>query len=1079
MNSATNDSTTEGRLLARLQAARTSRTTPAGGRLRRAPLSFAQRRLWFLDQLDQEGVDYVLPVAYRLRGQLDVHALERAFCALVRRHHTLRTRFAVGADGEPVQIIEDPWPVRVEVVDLCDESGDADRQARVRALAARQAGTPFTLTSARLLRVTLVRTADDEHVLLLALHHIVCDGWSIEVLIRDLCALYAVESGAPSPPALPELPLQYADFTVDQQERLTGESLERQLRYWRENLVGLEPLELPKDRPRPAVRSGAGGEVRFAVPADVAVALRELALRHEVSLFMVGLAAFQTVLARWSGQSEVTVGSPIAGRNRAEIENLVGFFVNDLVLRTDLDGDPTLTELLERVRTTCLGAYAHQDLPFERLVEELAPDRDLSRNPLFQVVFMLQTASEQEHWSLPGLQVEPVTLEGARSKFDLSCAVAESDDGGLTGELFYSTELFEPATARRLADHLVLALRAMAQDAQQRIGTLDLLSAEDRDLILGPYNDTTRPYRDDVAVHRLVEEQAARTPDAVAVTDGTTHLTYRQLDEGATRLAALLYAHGVRLQDRVALCLDRGLDTVVAVLGVCKAGGVYVPMDPDYPDERLAFMLRDTDACLVLTQERHRARLTRLSDMPALLIDQAGAQDAGEVPVIDVGPDHLAYILYTSGSTGEPKGVMIEHRSICRLVDSASLAEVSASDVVGQTSNFCFDVYTHECWSALTRGATLAVVAKEALVDSARLADTVRSLGITTLWLTSALFNRHLTERPDMLAGLKTVLYGGEAVERSVADAVIAGPWAPGRLANCYGPTEATVCAVRHTVEATDEHRPTMPIGRPLDNTEVYVMDPTGRLSPVGVPGELWIAGPGVARGYWNRPALTEQRFVRHPFSTASGARAYRTGDLVRWLPGGRLEFLGRVDDQVKLRGQRIEPGEIESVVAADEQVVSAVVVLRAVGPEQHLIAYYVPTPESTRTGQELRERCRRSLPSYMVPTWFVALESLPLTPNGKVDRRRLPIPEATETDGYAPPRDDVEQVMADVWRHVLGVQRVGIHDNFFDLGGQSLQIVRITNRLREQGIELTIRQVMQHQTIARLSEAADRTSPE
>ncbi|MEU2309391.1 non-ribosomal peptide synthetase [Streptomyces misionensis] len=1079
MTSSMNDSTVEARLLARMQTMRTRRTESEGGQLRQAPLSFAQRRLWFLDQLDQEGVDYVLPVAYRLRGQLDVRALEQAFSSLVRRHHSLRTRFAVGADGEPFQIVEDPWPVRVEVVDLRDEPSNADRWARVRVLADRQAGTPFALTSERLMRVTLARTADQEHILLLALHHIVSDGWSMEVLIRDLCVLYATELGAFSTLALPELPLQYADFAVDQMEHLTGESLERQLRYWRENLVGLEPLELPKDRPRPAVRSGVGGEVRFAIPADVAGALRKLASRHEVSLFMVGLAAFQIVLAHWSGQSEVTVGSPIAGRNRAEIENLVGFFVNDLVLRTNLDGNPTVAKLLERVRTTCLGAYAHQDLPFERLVEELAPDRDLSRNPIFQVTFMMQTESEQEHWSLPGLEVEPVSLEGARSKFDLSCALAERDDGGLTGELVYSAELFEPETARRLADHLVLALRSMAEDAQQQIGTLDLLSAEDRDLILGEYNDTTMPYRDDAAVHRLVEEQAAKTPDAVAVTDGTTRLTYRQLDECANRLAALLYAHGVHLQDRVAVCADRGVDTVVALLGICKAGGIYVPMDPDYPDERLAFMLQDTDACLVLTQERHQVRLSQLCDIPALLINDAGADITGEVPVLDVGPDHLAYILYTSGSTGEPKGVMIEHRSICRLVDSSSLAEVTAADVVGQTSNFCFDVYTHECWSALTSGATLAVVPKEALADSARLADVVRRFKITTLWLTSALFNRHLTERPDMLAGLKTVLYGGEAVDRSVADAVMASPWAPDRLANCYGPTEATVCAVCHTVETTDEPRPTMPIGRPIDNTEVYVMDPAGQLSPIGVPGELWIAGPAVGRGYWNRPDLTAQCFVRHPFSEAPQARAYRTGDLVRWLPNGCLEFLGRLDDQVKLRGQRIELGEIESVVTADEEMASAVVVLRAVGSEQHLIAYYVAVPGSTRTGQELRDRCRRSLPSYMVPTWFVALESLPLTSNGKLDRRRLPTPETTETDSYVPPRNEVEQVMADVWCQVLGVERVGIHDNFFDLGGHSLQIMRITNRLRESGIEITARHVMQHQTVAGMAEVIDRTSHE
>ncbi|MEV0981876.1 amino acid adenylation domain-containing protein [Streptomyces sp. NPDC049915] len=1079
MNPATNDNTVEDRLIARMRAVRADTAAAAGGGLRQAPLSFAQRRLWFLDQLDQEGVDYILPVAYRLRGTLDVRALEQALSALVRRHHTLRTRFASSPDGEPVQIVEDPWPVRIDTADL-RQVPDTERDAQVQALAARQADTPFTLTSGQLMRVALARTADEEHILLLALHHIVSDGWSVEVLLRDLGALYAVASGMPSAAALPELPMQYADFAVDQLQRLTGPVLERQLGYWRENLDGLEPLELPRDRPRPEIRSGAGGEVRFSVPAEVTAALRELASRHDVSLFMVGLAAFQVVLARWSGQSEVTVGSPIAGRNRAEIENLIGFFVNALVLRTDLSGNPTVAELLERVRTTCLGAYAHQDLPFERLVEELAPERDLSRNPLFQVVFMLETSSEHEQWPLPDFRVKPFTLDGARSKFDFSCALTETVDGAFSGELVYSAELFEPATARRMADHLVLALRAMAADSGQRIGELDLLSPQDRDLVLGAFTDTRVPYRDDVPVHRLVEERAARTPEAVAVMDGTARLTYEQLDERADRLAALLYTRGVRLQDRVAVCAERGLDTVVALLGICKAGGVYVPMDPDYPDERLAFMLRDTDASLLLTHERHRARLEQLGGVPAVLLDSADREcDAGEVPASEVGPDDLAYILYTSGSTGEPKGVMIEHRSICRLVDSTAFAEVTTADVVGQTSNFCFDVYTYECWGALTSGATLAVVPKDALVDSGRLADTVRALGITTLWLTAPLFNRHLTERPDLLDGLKTVLYGGEAVERSVADAVMSGPWAPGRLVNCYGPTETTVYAVCHAVRASEEPRPTMPIGRPIDNTEAYVMDRTGRLTPVGLPGELWIAGPAVGRGYWNRPELTARRFVRHPFSDDPEARAYRTGDLVRWLPDGRLEFLGRLDDQVKLRGLRIELGEIESVVVAHEEVASAVVVLRTVGGEPHLVAYVVPVSDSNGTGPKLREHCRRSLPSYMVPTWFVTLESVPLTPNGKVDRRRLPPPEAAEADDYTPPRDDVERVMADVWCQVLGVERVGIHDNFFDLGGHSLQVVRITNRLHEAGIDVTSRHVMAHQTIARLAEAIDRKPAE
>lgn len=981
----------EARLFAHMRSRQADPGIPTGGSLTEAPLSFAQRRLWFIDQLEPGSVDYLLPMACRIRGALDSRALEASLSRLVERHHTLRTRFARDGAGEPVQIIEEPWPVQMAVVDLRGQSDPGRREASVRSLTEAELNTPFDLTAGRPIRVALACLPGDEYRLLLVVPHIVCDGWSAEVLVRDLCALYTHEAGLAAAAAVPALAIQYADFAVQQRQRLTGEVLDRQLSYWRERLAAVRPLELPEDRLRSQTRSCPGDAVTFTVAPDVTGALRRVAANHGASLFMVCLAAFQAVLARWSGQDDVVVGSPIAGRNRAEVEDLVGFFVNTLVLRADLGGDPTFGELIDQVKGTALGGYAHQELPFERLVEELAPERDITRNPLLQVVFQLETASEKEPWSVPGLSVQAVTVSTrVRSKFDLSCVLTERDGGHLAGELEFATDVFEPATARQLARHLSLVLKAMAVDSRQRIAAVDLLSDEERRLILPRPGDDGAPHQDAVLVHHLVEERIARTPGAIAVVDGSTQYTYRELGERAERLCWYLRSRGIRHQDRVAVYGERDAAIMVALLGISKAGAVYVPLDLQWPGERLASVLRDADVALALAHEPLLPRLEQLSTVSVLALADdwpAVALPTGDEPAPRVRPDDLACILYEPA--GDAAGVMIEHRSISRMAGGGTAAQLDATDVVGLGSGLCSWTFTFEYWGTLAAGATLAIVPAKTLADSALLADILRVHGVTHLGLPAALFSRHLTERPDLVAGLQTMLYGSEAAEPSVVHAVLTAPRPPRRLLSCYGRAETTAFATCHAVEAAQARRPTVPIGRPVRDAEAFVLDAGGRLSPIGVPGELWIAGDMMARGYWNRPELTEQRFARHPFSDDQDTRAYRTGELARWLPGGCLEF-------VRLGGR----------VASRQQ-------------------------------------------------------------------RPVSAPDAEGTS----PRNALEQAIADVWREVLAVERVGIHDNFFDLGGHSLQIVRIVNRLEERDIAITIRQVMREQSVARIAESITASS--
>ncbi|MFB7355013.1 non-ribosomal peptide synthetase [Streptomyces gardneri] len=1039
------------------------------------PLSFAQRRLWFLDRLEPGSAEYVIPFGFEVEGVLDPAALESAFSALVARHEVLRTGFVTGADGEPVQVVGEPWQVRSELIDLRHVADEAEREREARTALETEACRSFDLTSGRLLRVTVVRLADERHLLMVAIHHIVADGWSVSVLTDELRELYtaAREDRAP---ILGELPVQYGDFSLWQHQWLTPERAERQLGYWRENLAGVEPLELPTDRPRPPVRSGAGDALTFRVPAATAEGLRKLASGQNASLFMAGLAAFQVLLSRWSRQDDIAVGTPIAGRNRAEVEDLVGFFVNTLVMRSDLTANPSFTDLLGQVRETALGAYGHQDLPFERIVEALAPERDLSRTALFQVMFELResTLGTTDFVTDGARWTSDETVISEAAKFDLSLTLTPAGDGGFAGELVYSTELFDRTTVERLAGHYTNLLAAAAADPARPVGELGLLGAPERERLLGTFNDTAVPYEDDVTVHELFARQAARTPEAVAITCEGARLTYGELNARANRLAHHLIDLGIKAEDLVTVCVDRGPELIVALLGVMKAGAAYVPLDPEYPAARLEFMLSDTRAPLVVTQAHLADRLPEAA--ARVLLDTNGPTIAARPatdPAQRSGPDDLAYIIYTSGSTGTPKGVMIQHRSMSnRLQEMRSRYGITDADRVLQFASVTFDAAAEQIFPTLISGGRLVMRGMEKW-SPASLLHTVESEGVTVGELTPALWEQvvpHLGNGRSLGPGFRLLVLGGEQVPAAAVKEWFQYTSVP--IYNTYGPTETTITA---TSSLITRPRGVILIGSPIANTEALVMDRFGGPAPIGVPGELWIGGAGVARGYWNRPELTGEVFVPHPFSEEPGARVYRTGDLVRWLPDGNLEFLGRIDHQVKLRGLRIELGEIESALSGHEDVAAAVVIVREDSPgDKRLVGYCVPAAGREPSVAALRARLRESLPDYMVPNWFVLLDALPLTPNGKVDRKALPEPEGDrpETDdAYVAPRTEVERIIAGIWSEVLGIDRIGVHDNFFHLGGHSLLATRVINQIDLlTGLEVSLRKFFLAPTVADVS---------
>ena len=1051
----------------------------ASGIARRAgsgpvPLSFAQQRLWFLEQLYPGTPLHNISRALRLTGALDTEVLRRTLDAIAARHEALRTTI-VTMNGTPMQVVAAASRVPLVLTDLRGWA-EPEREAEARRLILEEARRPFDLTRGPLFRGMLLRLGAEEHLLLLAMHHIVSDGWSMGILSRELTAFYeALTTGAPT--GLPDLPIQYADYAVWQRERLQGERLERELVYWREQLQGAPPvIELPTDRPRPPVQSSRGAKQGILLPPGVTGQLRALSQREGVTLFTTVLAAFQTLLSRYTGQDDIVVGSPIAGRTRTETEGLIGFFVNTLALRTDLSGDPTFRELIRRVREVTLGAYAHPDIPFEQLVEELQPERDMSRTPIFQVALAMQNVPHHE-LKLRGLTLRAEPADSATAKFDLTLFVTERGDG-LRVAMEYCTDLFDAGTIGRLLGHFRTLLDGIAGDPDRRLSELPLLTEPERHQVLAEWNATTTDYPRDATIGDRFRSQAARTPDAVAVIGEGERLTYRELDARSNRLARYLGSRGVGPETRVGICLERSVDLVVGTLGIVKSGAAYVPLDPSHPPDRLRFLLADSSASVLITESRHGARVPPGCVATTICLDQERAAIVGEADEPPQGgalAGNLAYVMYTSGSTGVPKGVAVPHRAVVRLVQGTDYFRGGPDETFLQLAPIAFDASTFEIWGALLTGARL-VVAPPGTLGLEEIGRVVREHGVSTLWLTAGLFHLMADRGLDDLRGLRQLLAGGDVL--SVADVErVLSDLPDCRMINGYGPTESTTFASCHRVVAGDL-RGSVPIGRPIANTRAYVLDRRMGPVPAGVPGELYLGGEGLARGYLDRPGLTAERFVPDPFDPAPGGepggRLYRTGDRVRWRPDGTLEFLGRMDDQIKVRGHRVEPGEVEASLLAHPAVRTAVVVPREDIPgEKRLVAYLVPEPAAPGVS-ELRAFLHQRLPDFMVPSAFVRARGASLSPTGKVDRRSLPPPVDQPGDSAEPfvgPRGPIEELLAGIWAAVLRLDRVGIHDNFFQLGGHSLLATQVISRiLTTLGVALPLRVVFEAPTVAGLA---------
>jgi len=1031
------------------------------------PLSPAQQRLWFICRFSPSQPMYHISGALRLSGRLDENALERSLSAMVARHEALRTTFPM-VDGAPVQRISPPAGDRLPVIDIRHLSSE-QQEDRIKDLVTEETQRPFDLTEGPLFRSLLIAAGDDLHVLSLTFHHIIADGWSLTVFGREFAALYTAFAAGRQDP-LPSMTIQYPDFSAWQRRPEHDQAIRAQLDYWVERLrAPLPVLDLPTDRSRPPVQTFRGDLQRIALPAKLAEAIGSLGKRTGTTLYMTLLAAFATLLHRYSGQDDILLGTPIAGRNRKELEGLIGFFVNTLVVRTDLAGDPSFRELLDRVKEATLSAFAHQDVPFDRLVERLRPPRDLSREPLFQVAFAVHNVPN-EVFQLPGLTLRPQTYESRTTRFDLEMHVWERPDA-LNVVCSFNTDLFDRATITRLLGHFQTLLEGITADPNRRLSELTLLSETERQQVLVEWTRAEGEYPRDVTIASLFEEQASRAPNATAVEFDGERITYAELNHRANQVAHRLQALGVGPDVLVGLCMERGVEMVVGVLGILKSGGAYVPLDPQYPRQRLAFMMTDAAMGVILTQRRlldlvqESGKDASESNPKILCLDQEAetSRQSTANPVRLATADSLAYVIYTSGSTGEPKGALLTHRGLVNVAEEQKRwFGVGSGSRVLQFSSLSFDASLFEMVMALASGGALVMARRDEILPGPGLIQFLRDQAITHLTIPpSALSVLPEADLPD----LQTLMVAGEACPASLV-----ARWAPGRrMFNLYGPTECTIWA---TIAAcVDDDQPPA-IGRPIANTQVYVLDAHRQAAPTGVPGELYLGGVGLARGYLRRPELTSQRFVEHPFEAGPEARLYATGDRVRYRNDGQLEFLGRLDQQTKIRGFRIELGEIEAVLSQHPAVREAVVLAREDEPgEKRLVAYVVS--DGAPDAADWRSFVSARLPDYMVPSAFVPLDRLPLTANGKLAREALPAPAADRTPGttFLAPRSEMEKTIAAIWADVLGVDQVGVHDNFFDLGGHSLLLAKVMPRIQETITkELTMLNLFEYPTISELA---------
>jgi amino acid adenylation domain-containing protein len=1064
-----------------MKGAVSSRMLPGSDEGRTCRLSYAQERLWLIDQT-KSSAGYNLPLGIRIQGALKEAALEKSLQEVLRRHDALRTRFIV-RDGVPFQQIFPRIEFRLNTVDLANVP-EAVQQEEIQKNTQSEARQIFHLDQGPLFRAKLLRLGDQDHVLLITMHHIVSDGWSIGVLLEELVALYAAFSqGQPSP--LPELPVQYADFAEWQRQWLSGEVLEQQLGYWKKQLGDLPPpLELPADRLEPGSRSFQGNIYRFTIAPEITAALRRLARENRASMFMVLLAAWQVLLHRYSGQPDVLIGTAVANRNRLHLEKLIGFFVNTLVLRADLSGHPSFSEVLRRARETSLGAQEHQDLPFEKLVAELAPQRSPADNPFFRVMFnwLNLPISKME---LAGLKWEHLEQAVTVNRFDLMLTVFEGKDE-LPGFFEYSTDLFDGPAIARFAGHLKVLLANVASNPEQKIDALNYLTPEERKQ-LETWAGAEAPYPRDSSVSGLFELQVEQTPETIAMVFEGRKISYRELNAKANQVARYLQSIGIRTEDRVAVCLDRSPEMIIALLGILKCGGVYVALDPAFPAERLAFILQATRSQVIITQESLQ---NNLPDHPAIrtlcigrnwpAVEQMDSSDLK----LQLSAGNLAYIAYTSGSTGVPKGVAVSHRAIIRLVRGNNYARFGPQETFLQFAPVAFDASTFEIWGCLLNGGKL-VIASAGIAGMENLGALLRGEKVTTAWLTAGLFHWMVENQLDGLCAVPQVLAGGDVLSKSHVMKFLAAAPAGATLINGYGPTENTTFTCCHSIGKGSHFSASVPVGRPIANTQVYVLDAQMQLLPSGAPGELFIGGDGLARGYWEQADLTAEKFIPNPFSRKPGERLYRSGDRMRWLADGTLEFLGRMDTQVKIRGYRVELGEIESSLNLHPKIrESAVLAMTQSSGEKTLVAYFSCRAPNEIAAEELRDYLRARLPDYMVPSAFVLAKEFTLTANGKIDRKALasiPIGKAERTLPV-PPRTSMEKVIAQIWSEVLARPDVGIEDDFFQLGGHSLQATQIMLRVRDvfQVDDFPLRRLFESPSIAGLARSLkDQYDPE
>jgi surfactin family lipopeptide synthetase A len=1037
-------------------------------------LSFGQERLWFLYQMDAANPFYNLNTAARLIGALDVDALERSINEIVRRHEVLRTRYRV-IDGQPFGVVDPSLKLTIEVMDLPSHS-EADCESEALKISADYFQQPFDLEQGPLIRASVLKLDERNHMLLLSMHHIVFDGWSIGILFRELTTLYE-SCSAHKTASLSELSLQYADFAYWQRQWLQGEALKDHLTFWKGYLSGANSvLDLHTDRPRPQVQSFRGARQSFRIPGNVAGAIKSLARQEHATLFATLLSAFQILLYRYTNQEDITIGTPVANRNRVEIENLIGFFVNTVAVRVDLSGNPTFRQLLGRMRETFLEVQTHQEIPLEKVVEEVQPKRELNRAPLFQVMFVLQNAPLPQ-LKLADLTLVPMEIDNGTAKFDLTLYMRETERE-LTGSLAYNTDLFESTSIARMIDSFEMLLESVAADPDREISQLNLLAATGRQQLLTEYNQTDEAYPDGSLIHQLFEAETETRPDAVALVYEMQNLTYGELNRKANQLAHYLQSMGIGPEEPVAICMEPSLDTIIGILGIIKAGGAYVPIDPSFPKQRVDFILADVRTRVVLTRQ---TSLEKFSGCQIQVVNldadwQTISSYNDENPASHVVPGNLVYVIFTSGSTGTPKGVAVAHRQLLnyiyavrqrlRLPFPASYATVSS--IAADLGNTC--VFPSLCF-----GGILHIISPDRASDPNALAEYFQAREIDCLKIVPSHLSALLTSaRSEQVIPRRRLILGGETSSWNLIERVRA--LAPHcSVFNHYGPTETTVGVL--TCEVEDQlgsEAATVPIGKPIGNIEVYLLDRHLEPAPVGIPGEVYVGGVGLARGYLNRPELAAEKFIPSPFSDEPGARLYRTGDLGRYRPSANIEFLGRADDQVKIHGFRIELGDIKVVLDQYPSIRESLVTTYEALGANAVAAYVVFNGDETVAIADLRDHMRRRLPEYMIPSAFVTLDVLPRLPNGKIDRKALPAPDKTALEAkaiYEPPASPVEKEMAEIWSRLLGVEQIGTRDNFFDLGGHSLLATRLVGRAYDVfQVSIPLRTIFEKPTIVELA---------